>query len=78
MEKSHRAPMTFLLAEFWLEIGSKKTHGEPSGLCPILSITATSNAKLAVGRTGQVWGAKLRGLLSYIWLSAFIHVTTKH
>lgn len=56
MEKSHRAPMTFLLAELWLEIGSRKSDGEPSGLCPILSITATSSAELAVGRTGQVFG----------------------
>lgn len=56
MEKSHRAPVTFLLAELWLEIGSMKSDGEPSGLCPILSITATSSAELAVGRTGQVFG----------------------
>lgn len=48
MEKSHRAPMTFLLAELWLEIGSIKRDGEPSESCPILSIAATSNAELAV------------------------------
>lgn len=78
MEKSHRAPMTFVLAELWLEIGSMKSDGGPSGLCPILSITAISNAELALRRNGQIWRAKLRGLLSYVWLSAFIPVTTKY
>lgn len=55
MEKSHGAPTTFSFVELWLEIGSMKSDGEPSGLCPILPITAASSAELAVGRSRQVW-----------------------
>lgn len=64
MEKSHKSGLAFFLTELRLEISSMKNEGASSGLCPVLSISATSSAELAVRRTGQTWYQNLESKLT--------------